>query len=62
MSDKKQAKHVAAHEVNQTAKSVKKENRESRQKTTADRVVKYIFIGLIALAVIYMIWSMTVVE
>ncbi|MBM6992149.1 MAG: hypothetical protein I3J02_02650 [Prevotella sp.] len=61
MSNKKDNKHIPAREVNQAIKSVKKENREIKQKSKADQIVKWIFISLLILAVLYMVWTMHIV-
>ncbi len=61
MSNKNDSKHVPVHEVRQTAKEVKKANHEVKQKSQGDRVVKWIFIALLVLAILYMIWTVTVV-
>ena len=58
---KEQAKHVAAREVNNVATQKHRTEREEKQKTQGDTVVKWIFGVLVVLAVVYMIWSMFIV-
>lgn len=58
---KDQAKHVAAKEVNNVAPKKHRADREEVQKSQGDKVVKWIFGVLVALAIIYMIWSMFIV-
>ena len=58
---KEQAKHVAAREVNTVATHKNPPEREEKQKSQGDTVVKWIFGVLVVLAVVYMIWSMFIV-
>lgn len=58
---KDQAKHVAAKEVNNVAAKKQRTDRVEKQKNDGDKVVKWIFGVLVALAVVYMIWSMFIV-
>ena len=60
MSKKKVEKHPVVHEVNPAVQPRKRENHEDKQKNQGDKVVKWIFGVLIALAVLYVIWSMYV--
>lgn len=48
-------------EINAVSKEVKRVKHEEKQKTQGDIVVKWIFGGLIVLAIIFTIWSMYVV-
>ncbi len=57
MTNNKKAKRQIVHEINATSKEVKRENRLIKQKTTGDKVVKWIFAILILLAIAYMIWA-----
>jgi hypothetical protein len=56
MSDKKN-KHVAAHEVNNVAHQKRRSDRQDKQKQQGDAVIKWIFGGLIILAILFMIYS-----
>lgn len=59
---KEQAKHVAAKEVNNVETKKKRTEHQERQKDQGEKVVKWIFGVLVALAIIYMIWSFFVVQ
>ncbi|EGN55888.1 hypothetical protein PRBRB14_02620 [Hallella multisaccharivorax DSM 17128] len=59
---KDQLKHVAAKEVNNMATSKKRTEHQEKQKDQGERVVKWIFGVLVALAVIYMVWSLFIVQ
>lgn len=48
-------------EINAVAREVKREKREVKQKTQGDSVVKWIFGALLVLAILYMVWTMTIV-
>lgn len=54
---KDQAKHVAVKEVNNKTVNVKRTEHQEKQKDMGEKIVKWIFGVLIALAVIYMVWS-----
>ncbi len=62
MSKKKVEKHPVVHEVNKVVRAQKRENHEQKQKDQGEVVVKWIFGILMALAVLYVIWSMYVVR
>ncbi len=62
MSKKKVDKHPVVHEVNKVVRTQKREIHEQKQKNQGDVVVKWIFGILMALAVLYVIWSMYVVR
>ena len=47
--------------MNAAEKKVVREKRDEKQKNQGDSVVKWIFGILVALAIIYMIWSMYLV-
>ena len=55
---KKNDAHIPVREVNAAEKKVVREKRDEKQKNQGDSVVKWIFGILVALAIIYMIWSM----
>lgn len=59
---KKNMSHIPAGSVNNVAPQAKKENHESKQKDQGDKIVKIIFGVLIALAIVYVIWSLFVVQ
>ena len=59
---KEQLKHIPAREVNASSTAKKREEHQDRQKNQGELVVKWIFGVLVALAVIYMIWSMFIVQ
>lgn len=61
MSNRKNAKHMPVHEVRQTPKAVKKANVEVKEKSKGERVVKWIFVALFLLAILYMVWTVTIV-
>lgn len=61
MTKKKKNPHEPVREINAVAKEVKRVRREVQQKTQGDGVIKWIFGVLIALAVLYIIWTMTIV-
>ncbi|AGB27519.1 hypothetical protein Prede_0121 [Prevotella dentalis DSM 3688] len=58
---KKNGAHIPVREVNAAEKKVVREKRDEKQKNQGDSVVKWIFGILVALAIIYMIWSMYLV-
>ena len=58
---KKNDAHIPVREVNVAEKKVVREKRDEEQKNQGDSVVKWIFGILVALAIIYMIWSMYLV-
>ncbi len=62
MSKKRVEKHPVVHEVNQVVQPRKRENHDDKQKDQGDKVVKWVFGVLIALAILYVIWSMYVVR
>lgn len=62
MSKKKVDKHPVVHEVNKVVRTQKREIHEQKQKNQGYVVVKWIFGILMALAVLYVIWSMYVVR
>ena len=49
---KKASKHIPKH----------RSDREVQQKQQGDKVVKWIFGSLVVLAIIYMVWSMFIVQ
>ena len=59
---KEQLKHVPVREVNNTTTTKKRTEHKEKQKTQGESVVKWIFGVLVALAIIYMIWSMFIVQ
>ena len=59
---KEQLKHIPAREVNAASTANKREEHQDRQKNQGELVVKWIFGVLVALAIIYMIWSMFIVQ
>ena len=61
MGNKKSKRPFAARMVNNVVKSVKKKNHETEQETTGNNIIKWIFGGLLLLAILYMIWTMTIV-
>lgn len=61
MTKKKGRPQEPVREINAVSKEVKRVKREEKQKTQGDVVVKWIFGGLLALAIIYMIWTMYIV-
>ena len=58
---KKNDAHIPVREVNAAEKKVVREKRDEKQKNQGDSVVKWIFGILVALAIMYMIWSMYLV-
>lgn len=62
MSKKKVEKHPVVHEVNPVVQPRKLEKHEDKQEMQGDKVVKWIFGVLIALAILYVIWSMYIVR
>lgn len=61
MSSKKKNPHEPVRAINAEPKSVKREKHQEKERTQGDSVVKWIFGILVALAVIYMIWSTYIV-
>lgn len=61
MTKKKGKPQEPVREINAVSKEVKRVKHEEKQKTQGDIVVKWIFGGLIVLAIIFTIWSMYVV-
>ncbi len=59
---KEQLKHVPVREVNNVTTTKKRTEHKEKQKNQGESVVKWIFGVLVALAVIYMIWSMFIVQ
>ena len=59
---KEQLKHVPVREVNNATTTKKRTEHKEKQKNQGESVVKWIFGVLVALAVIYMIWSMFIVQ
>lgn len=59
---KEQKKHVPVREVNTATPVKKRVDHQDKQKSQGENVVKWIFGVLVALAVIYMIWSMFIVQ
>ena len=59
---KEQLKHIPAREVNATSTAKKRVDHQDKQKNQGELVVKWIFGVLVALAIIYMIWSMFIVQ
>ncbi len=59
---KEQKKHVPAKEVKQMTTAKKRSEHNEKQKSQGESVVKWIFGVLVALAIIYMIWSMFMVQ
>lgn len=56
------AKHVAATGVNNVAKTVKRTEQVQKSKDKGDVIIKWIFGVLIVLAILYMIWSFTMMQ
>ena len=61
MTKKKRNLQEPVREINAVAREVKREKREVKQKTQGDSVVKWIFGALLVLAILYMVWTMTIV-
>ena len=59
---KEQLKHIPAKEVNAASIAKKRVEHQDKQKNQGELVVKWIFGVLVALAIIYMIWSMFIVQ
>ena len=59
---KKANKHIPNHEVRNVAGKKHRSDREVQQKQQGDKVVKWIFGRLVVLAIIYMVWSMFIVQ
>ena len=59
---KKASKHIPNHEVRNVAGKKHRTDREVQQKQQGDKVVKWIFGSLVVLAIIYMVWSMFIVQ
>ena len=59
---KEQLKHVPVREVNNATPTKKRTEHKEKQKAQGESVVKWIFGVLVALAIIYMIWSMFIVQ
>ena len=59
---KKASKHTPNHEVRNVAGKKHRLDREVQQKQQGDKVVKWIFGSLVVLAIIYMVWSMFIVQ
>ncbi len=59
---KEQLKHVPVREVNNVTTTKKRTEHKEKQKNQGESVVKWIFGVLVALAIIYMIWSMFIVQ
>ena len=59
---KKASKHIPNHEVRNVADKKHRLDREVQQKQQGDKVVKWIFGSLVVLAIIYMVWSMFIVQ
>ena len=59
---KKASKHIPNREVRNVDSKKHRIDREEKQKANGDKVVMWVFGVLIALAVIYMVWSMYVVQ
>lgn len=59
---KKASKHIPNHEVRNVASKKHRLDREVQQKQQGDKVVKWIFGSLVVLAIIYMVWSMFIVQ
>lgn len=59
---KKASKHIPNHEVRNVAAKKHRSDREVQQKQQGDKVVKWIFGSLVVLAIIYMVWSMFIVQ
>ena len=59
---KKASKHIPNHEVRNVAGKKHRSDREVQQKQQGDKVVKWIFGSLVVLAIIYMVWSMFMVQ
>ncbi|MBP7767849.1 MAG: hypothetical protein KA067_02075 [Prevotella sp.] len=60
MSGKKD-KHVAAHAVNNVEHQKRRADRQERQQKQGDAVIKWVFGGLIFLAILFMIYSFYVI-
>ncbi|EFA42940.1 hypothetical protein HMPREF0645_2690 [Hallella bergensis DSM 17361] len=61
MTKKKRNPQEPVREINAVAREVKREKREVKQKIQGDSVVKWIFGALLVLAILYMVWTMTIV-
>ena len=59
---KKASKHIPNHEVRNVAGKKHRSDREVQKKQQGDKVVKWIFGSLVVLAIIYMVWSMFIVQ
>ena len=53
---------MPVREVNNATPTKKRTEHKEKQKTQGESVVKWIFGVLVALAIIYMIWSMFIVQ
>lgn len=61
MSKRKRKEPEVIREINPVTQEVKRDLREKKQKSKGDNVVKWIFISLLVLSILYMIWTMTAV-
>lgn len=61
MNKNKTNPHEPVREINSMSREVKRMNREEKQKIHGATIVKWIFSVLILLAILYMIWTMTIV-
>lgn len=59
---KEQKKHVPVREVNVAAPAKKRIDHQEKQKSQGENVVKWIFGVLVALAIIYMVWTVFIVQ
>ncbi len=59
---KKASKHIPNREVRNVDSKKHRVDREEKQKQHGDKVVMWVFGALIVLAIIYMVWSMYIVQ
>lgn len=58
---KEQAKHIAVREVNNVATKKKRTEHQTKQKDQGEKVVGWIFFGLLILALAYVIWTFFII-
>jgi uncharacterized ion transporter superfamily protein YfcC len=57
MSNKKRKQPEVIHEINQVSREVKHVKHEEEQRDKGESVIRWIFFGLIALAIVYFVWG-----
>lgn len=58
---KEQAKHIAVREVNNVTTKNKRTEHQTKQKDQGEKVVGWIFVGLLILALAYVIWTFFII-